>query len=148
MAHSGVSFLAIYDLRVQIHRTVGKDLFDLLRRHVVAGDVRSVRFVPIENQFIRHQHQYTYAVCIHKEGWAGGDSRAEAPDHPPLAGLRRPLHNLAPPWLSQRRGGGAEHKPARGAPSSGFRASRGRNVNARGRIELWQVAASTFLPRD
>src|SRR2546421_718007 len=26
--------------------------------------VRSVRFIPIENHFIRHQAQYTYAVCI------------------------------------------------------------------------------------
>jgi hypothetical protein len=64
MAHAGVPFLAVRGLHAQIHRIVRKDLFDLLWRHVVAGDVRNVRFVPIENQFIRCS--YTYVVCIHE----------------------------------------------------------------------------------
>src|ERR1035438_1141514 len=33
-----------------IHRTVGKDLFDLLRRHVVAGDVGRGCLIPVANQ--------------------------------------------------------------------------------------------------
>jgi hypothetical protein len=56
MAHSGVTLLAFRDFHAQIHRIVGKHLLDLLRRDVVAGDVCSFRFVPIENQRVRHQH--------------------------------------------------------------------------------------------
>ena len=48
MTHSRVPFLAIYDFHPQIHRIVGKELLDLLRRDVVAGDVSYVRFIPIE----------------------------------------------------------------------------------------------------
>ena len=55
MTHSGVPFLAVHDFRVQIHRIVGKDLLDLLLRDIMAGDVRSIRFIPIENQVVRRQ---------------------------------------------------------------------------------------------
>jgi len=56
MAHSGIPLLGVHNVGAQIHRIVSKGLFDLLRRDVMASDVRYVGFVPVENQIVRHQY--------------------------------------------------------------------------------------------
>jgi hypothetical protein len=39
-AHAGVPLLTIDSIRIQVHRVVGENLFDLLRRGLVAGYMR------------------------------------------------------------------------------------------------------------
>lgn len=62
MVNTGVPFLAVHDLLTQIHRIVGKDLLEFLRSHVVAGDMRYVRIVPIVGQLVRHPRVQTEAL--------------------------------------------------------------------------------------